>query len=545
MTREPPVAGQRVYLAAGILVACWVTFVLLVWLIVAVDPVVIPIWFIVPGFLVALLFGLGLIASKRWARVWRHTFTPTLPLPPWVWTGALTTAVTVVVLSIFQPISTQSVLWLGLMCTAGSYVLLIGAQKEWLRGLAAWPWWIALLLVIVVATLLGLSLFLEANAILSVVFFTALLLFAFHVWFILPLTLYEARGSVSDWEPQSYPLLSVLIPAYNEEGVIGDCLESVLETTYPHDRLEIVVIDDGSEDGTYAEAAGYRDKGVKVFRRSNGGKHAALNYGLECSTGDVVVTVDADSRPDPGAIPAMVGQLQSDPGIGALSAPVLAINDDSLIARLQRLEYALSNTIRRAYSVFEAVPVVPGCLGVYRREALENVWGYDPDTVAEDFDVTVKLLKDGWTVRHGTGVVWTIVPTTWHGLWRQRLRWYQGGLETIRKHWRVLVNPRYDYLHAFSLPARLVSHALGPPLSFIIIIAVIWGFVTAPSLYLVSLVVLFFLLTALVTLYSVVLEDEPLHELALAPLFFVGYKHFIDLSLAVGNVRAYVSRRRW
>lgn len=541
-TRMP--SPRRRLLALGIVLLTWGTFLGLMWLIFRIGPVVIPLWLFLPGFVLTLVFGVGLVASKRWSGVWQRLFDPTVRVPAWIWIGGMTTICAVVLASIVQPLSIQGVVWIGVLSLAAWYALVAASRRRWLNRAVAYPYWIAAAIVGTVSVIIGLST-LAANTLLSIVFLLALLLFSFHVWFILPLTLYQAHTDQPDWSLETYPSLSVLIPAYNEHTVVGPCIESVLATTYPDVRLEIVVIDDGSTDGTYYEAAAYTDADVTVIRRENGGKHAALNLGLACSSGEVVATVDADSRPEPTAIERMVAQLQSDPTIGALSANVLAANANTFLAGLQRIEYAISNTNRRAYSVFDAVPVVPGCLGIYRRTALEDVWRYDPDTVTEDFDLTVKLLKHGWRVRHGTGVVWTIVPRNWRSLWRQRLRWYQGGLETLRKHKDALVSPRYDYLHALTLPARFVSHLFGPVLSVVILLAVIWGFLTAASWYLGALVVLFFALTTLITLYSIVLEDEPLWEVLYAPVLFVGYRHFIDCSIGVGNIRALFGSQRW
>ena len=538
-------SGREDSLAFGALVATWLVFFVVLWLIFVVEPVVLPVWFYVPGVFFTLVFGLGLVASKRSDFVWQHTFDSMIRIPRWVWISSTATASTVLFISIAYPLVLEHVLWLGIFIGGIAYLSVVASRKSYFRQAIPWPLWIVITSVLALGVVVGLSIAVGPNAILSLIFFFALILFSFHVWVILPLTFYQSRIERDDWRPSTYPSVSVLIPAYNEEGYVGDCIESVLDSTYPSAKTEIVVIDDGSTDGTLEEASAYREQGVRVFHRDNGGKHAALNFALQCSTGDVVVTIDADSRPEPTAIEKMVGQLVSDSSIGGLSATVLAENDRTVIEGLQRVEYAISNTNRRAYSLFGAVPVVPGCLGVYRREALEDVWGYDPDTITEDFDLTVKLLKNGWTVRHGTGLVWTIVPDGWKSLWRQRLRWYQGGFETLRKHKDVLRAPRHQFLHALSLPARLVSHLLGPIMSFVILFAVVLGFLTQPSVYLVSLVVLFFLLTGLTTLYSIIIEREPVREVAYAPLLFIGYKHFVDCTIGVGTVRAFLGDRRW
>lgn len=545
--------GSRPALACGVLVAVWIVFGAALAVIAADGLVSPPIAPVVPVIVLAVFLGVGLIASIRWRSVWVIVFGPTLVIPGWVWVGTVATGVSVVLVSAIQPLSVRSVLWTGVVCLGGSYLPVISTRFHSFRRGVSWPYWVVASVVALLVFLVG-SVVASLWTVLSAVFVLALLAFAFHVCFLLPLALYQSRriapfATSADegngdfaWASQP-PRVTVLIPAYNEAGSVGDCIEAVLASEYPD--LDVVVIDDGSTDGTYAEAAAYRDLGVRVLRRSNGGKHAALNFGLQCTSGSVVVTVDADSYPDPNAIPRMVDQLLADSDLGGLSAPVLAANHGTHVTNLQRIEYAISNTTRRAYSVFGAVPVVPGCLGVYRRSALAGVWGYDPDTVTEDFDLTVKLLRDGWTVRHGTGVVRTVVPESWTELWRQRLRWYRGGLETLRKHRNVFTDPEYGYLHALSLPARFVAHAFGPFASFVILFAVGWWLLVEPLGYLLLLCSLFAFLTVLVTLFTVAVEGEPLRSVVYAPLLFVGYKHFIDLTIAVGTIRAFLTERRW
>ncbi len=497
------------------------------------------IWHVyLPGVLLTLFFVAGLVASRRFTAVWDHGFVPTIPIPGWMWIGVVGGVLAAIVLSVHGPIPTAAAVWLGCWALGTAYALSILTEGDVFRRAVAWPIWITIFLIALLLGTIGIGAMADNASILTVIFYLALLLFTFHVWFVLPFSLYQAAATEEVSSSAVLPPIDVLIPAYQEKGVVGDCIEAVLNTTYPEEKMNILVIDDGSTDGTFEEAAQFRDRNVRVIRRKNGGKPRALNLGIQCTTNPVVVTVDADSRPEPRTIGRMVRQLQANPEVGALSAAVLPINDTSVIGALQRLEYAVSNTNRRAYSAFGAVPVVPGCCGVYRRAALEDVWGYDPDTVTEDFDITVKLLKAGWIVRHGAGTVWTIAPSGWRALWRQRLRWYRGGFQTIRKHREVLRSPQYGYLHALTLPVRTVSQLFTPLASFVILGAVVWGLVTGPSTYLLVLLALFFMLTMQIGAFTVVLEDEPWWTVAYAPFLFVGYKHFVDATVGIGSIRA-------
>lgn len=194
----------------------------------------------------------------------------------------------------------------------------------------------------------------------------------------IPLALYhkqqEAKnfGFFSDY----YPPITILIPAYNEEKVLRKIIESVLEASYPH--KEIIVIDDDSTDRTYQIASGYKDKGVKVVHRPNGGKAAALNYGLLFARGEIVVTVDAESLTGKNTLIEMVKNFK-DPEVAAVAGNIKVLNRKNFLTNCQALEYITSiNLFRRALDVFGSVTVVPGCLGAYRREVLSGGGFYDP-----------------------------------------------------------------------------------------------------------------------------------------------------------------------
>lgn len=535
---------RRILLSAGVLGLIWAVCGVLVWLIISTEPAGIAWSVYIPGLVTALVVLTGLAASRMLPELWSVGFTPVVYLPRWVW-GALVLSVGgTVLLSFIGAVSGLIATSVALTAGAIAYTIaVLGGRDD--RSSRS-PLWLVVVIGVLAVTTVGIGAVVEGASLLTVVFYLALLLFGYHVGFVLPMALLEAGSRHQPSELDAHPGVDILIPAYNESGVVGECIEAVLALEYPADRLDIVVIDDGSTDGTFAEAAQFRDSGVRVLRRTNGGKHAALNMALACTSNPYVVTVDADSRPEPAALEQTIACLVADADLGALSAAVLPENDGGLLGGLQRLEYAVSNTNRRAYSAFEAVPVVPGCFGAYRRKALESVWGLDPDTVTEDFDLTVRLLRDGWTVRHGPATVWTIVPGSWHELWRQRLRWYRGGLETIRKHWDVLSAPEHGYLHGLTLPARTVSQLFSPLASYVILVAVVAGLILGPTGYLMTLLAIFFVLTVLIALFSVVLEEEPLWTLVAAPLLFVGYKHVIDASVAVGSVGALVGDAgRW
>ncbi|WP_135535109.1 glycosyltransferase [Halostella pelagica] len=368
------------------------------------------------------------------------------------------------------------------------------------------------------------------RSIIQTVVFSALLVVFFYFWFILPAAWFQKTHGGPANEDREPPdsTLSVLVPAYNEEGYVGRCVESLLDSRYPG-PTEIIVIDDGSTDGTYDEAIAHATGDVTVIQQPNEGKYSALNTGLERSTGDVIVTVDADSVVDEDALVQIVRDLEADPNIGAVAGAVKLLRVQSRIEKLQALEYALGiNTFRRAFAALGFVNVVPGCLGCFRRAALEEVGGYDGDTMTEDFDVTIKLLKAGWNVEASDSLAFTEAPRTWTGLYSQRLRWSRGNIETLVKHNDLLRSREVNNFTGLLFPYQIVS-LVAMPFATVVILWTIGSRLAAGNIaYVVAILVTFTLLQLIASLFALALDENDLWLSLYAPVVVVVYKHFID-----------------
>jgi cellulose synthase/poly-beta-1,6-N-acetylglucosamine synthase-like glycosyltransferase len=227
------------------------------------------------------------------------------------------------------------------------------------------------------------------------------------------------------------PLVSVIVPACNEEDVIERALASLVDLDYPN--KEIIFVDDGSNDATLARAQAYttRHPGtpLTIISQVNGGKAAALNTGIRRSRGEFILCVDADSHLDADVIRRGLTHF-ADPRVAAVGGAVRAANHQGLLARFQELEYLVGqNFTRRALSLLGVVIIIPGPVGLFRRQALLQAGGYDErrDRFAEDADITVRLLSGGWRT---TGDIamrsHTEVPCTLFPLLRQRYRWRRG-----------------------------------------------------------------------------------------------------------------------
>lgn len=241
----------------------------------------------------------------------------------------------------------------------------------------------------------------------------------------------------------SLPRCTVIVPAYNEGPMVGVALGSILAGDYPRDRLEILAIDDGSTDDTWEHIQRIAGRSPGIIRAirlpENRGKREALREGFTHASGEVVVTVDSDSRVEPDALRQLVAPLVADPRVAAVAGKVLVLNRyDNLLTRLLAIRFFLAFDLgRAAQSRFGAVLCCPGALTAYRRAAVLAVldrWATqtflgEPCTIGEDRALTTWLLRTGHrAVYQSTAAVRTLVPTTYRGLARMFLRWERGNL---------------------------------------------------------------------------------------------------------------------
>lgn len=357
----------------------------------------------------------------------------------------------------------------------------------------------------------------------------------FYINFLcIPLAIYQKRREQKLASPNYFPPISILIPAYNEEKVLRRAIETTLEATYPADK-EIIVINDGSTDMTFTIAQEYTGKGVKVIHRPNGGKAVAINHGLRFARGEIIVIVDADSLVGKNTLIELVQPLR-DPDIAAVAGNIKVLNRMNWLTRCQALEYIASiNVYRRALDVFGSVTVVPGALGAYRREVLEGSGLYDPDTLVEDFDVTMKTLKTGKVVQASTAAIaYTEAPQTLGQLARQRLRWYRGNFQALWKHRDAAFNARYGFLQKLAFPFMVVSMVFTPFAGVITIISAVIAIASGAGLLLVPTFLYFSLLQFLLSLLAIELDNEDIKLTLYTPLFIFGYKQFCDFTMIKG-----------
>ncbi|HVO36443.1 MAG TPA: glycosyltransferase, partial [Gemmatimonadales bacterium] len=304
------------------------------------------------------------------------------------------------------------------------------------------------------------------ETILSITFLAAIALAVLRVAFVISVALVARRQAKrATYDPAYRPSVTVLIAAFNEQPVIAHTIRSVLANDYPN--LEVVVVDDGSTDGTSEEVRSHfaGEQRVRLIRQANAGKAAALNRGLEEAKGEILVCFDADTQITPHGISLIVRHF-ADPRIGAVAGNVKVGNRVNILTRWQSLEYITSQNLdRRAYAYLNAMTVVPGAVGAWRRSAVVAVGGYLRDTMAEDMELTYRLRRAGWRITADPETVgYTEAPATLRMFFRQRFRWTYGTLQCVWKHRGALFH--YGWFGWMAIPAvwlfQVFFQALGP-----------------------------------------------------------------------------------
>jgi cellulose synthase/poly-beta-1,6-N-acetylglucosamine synthase-like glycosyltransferase/spore germination protein YaaH/peptidoglycan/xylan/chitin deacetylase (PgdA/CDA1 family) len=304
---------------------------------------------------------------------------------------------------------------------------------------------------------LGFGFFRYVNDLMQGLFTVAIVLGLARLAFLAILSLWhryrEGAREPKLLDPETGPLISVLIPCFNEEKVIVQSVSRILASHWG--RLEVLVLDDGSKDGTsrVVREAFADEPRVKLLTFENGGKARALNRGLALTSGDIIVALDADTLFPPDTL-GRLARWFVDPKVGAVAGNALVGNRLNLITRWQALEYVTAQNLeRRALAALGAVTVVPGAVGAWRRSVLVSLNGYPADTLAEDQDLTLAVQRAGWRVEFDSSArAYTEAPDTVKGLLNQRFRWSFGTLQCLWKHRAGLFNAERPVLGFVALP---------------------------------------------------------------------------------------------
>jgi cellulose synthase/poly-beta-1,6-N-acetylglucosamine synthase-like glycosyltransferase len=271
-------------------------------------------------------------------------------------------------------------------------------------------------------------------------------------------TLIENRRYVRNPRPPKVlPKVSVMVPACNEEDCLAKTVKSLLKLNYPRNKLQIIVIDDGSTDKTLEIARRFEKRGVLVLTKPNGGKGTALNLGLEHATGEIVGCLDADSIVEPNALLKMVGYFKRK-SVMSVTPSLKCTKPKTMWQRIQVIEFLLGVYLRKVFSYLGSIHVTPGPFTLFRKELFDKHGGYDTTTCTEDIEISLRMQSLGYEIENAVDAnVYAVAMPTFDTTRKQRVRWYKGFMENTQKYKHLLFSKKYGNLGLFVLPSAYLS----------------------------------------------------------------------------------------
>lgn len=334
---------------------------------------------------------------------------------------------------------------------------------------------------------------------------------------------YFFRKSIK--EPTEFPIVSIIMPCFNEEKVVKAAIESVANLDYPN--YEVLVVDDGSTDLTLETAKQLEKKAkVRIISQENGGKSAALNRGISEAVGEFVLCMDADSVLNKNVLKLAMAYFERKPNLAAVAGSVVLGNTHNILTKLQKLEYIIGlNFHKTAQSFLSMVTIVPGPIGVFRKEVVTQIGGYHHDTFAEDCDLTIRLLVAGYDLAYCPDMIATTeAPDDVRSLLSQRYRWSRGITQAIIKNSEWLFKPHVSFRNFSLLTYMTLESIIIPLMNFSLAYitiehALIYGIDRLMGPFFASLT----LLDLVLALYSVISEKQQFQLLLLAAVNRVTY----------------------
>ncbi len=265
-----------------------------------------------------------------------------------------------------------------------------------------------------------------------------------------------------------YPTVAVIVPCWNEEKTVHGTIASLLALEYPHDKLSVIVVDDGSTDTTWQEISTYEgNPRVHIFRKENGGKHTAVNFGIDHTDADLIGCLDADSFVQPDALKRMVHVFNTMPDVMATAPSLIIHNPKTIVQFAQRVEYNMSSYNKKMLSYLGAIHVTPGPFSIFRKEVFQKIGKFKKAHGTEDQEIAYRMQEHHMRIYHcHEAIVHTSSPDTIKKLFKQRLRWIYGFIQNTIDYRRLIFKTKYGNFSFYTLPAGIISICAVVYLSF-------------------------------------------------------------------------------
>jgi biofilm PGA synthesis N-glycosyltransferase PgaC len=282
-------------------------------------------------------------------------------------------------------------------------------------------------------------------------------------------------------DPILLPTVSIIVPCFNEGNTVEKTMYSLLALDYPKEKLDIVVIDDGSTDNTWEVVQQFKDNPqVRLFHKENeGSKFAALNFALDLISTEIVGCLDADSSVDSQALRHSVQFFKNDENVSAVIPAMTIDNPKNILQYMQKVEYEMITFSKKVFHDLESIYVAPGPFALFRKEVFDTLGYYKEAHHTEDLEIALRMQVNGMRIVHAPdSLVYTHGPKTWPTLLKQRIRWTYGGFKNILSDYRhMMFKKEYGNLSRFILPFAMLSNLI----TIIAFPFLIWGIVS--SLY--------------------------------------------------------------
>ena len=254
------------------------------------------------------------------------------------------------------------------------------------------------------------------------------------------------------------PTVTILVPVFNEEKTVEKTILSLFDLNYPKDKLDIMIVDDGSKDSTWNIIQKFKDlPHVTLHQKENGGKYTALNYGITHSTSEFIGCLDADSFVDKEALNYILPYFD-DAQTVAVTPSLKIQNPDSILGLMQNAEYNMGIFIRKVFSLLDAQYVTPGPFSIFRKEIFRKVGLYRHAHNTEDLEMALRLQDEHYKITNAhKAMVYTVGPRNLYTLYKQRVRWTGGFIQNIIDYRHMILNPKYGNFGMLILPAAIYS----------------------------------------------------------------------------------------
>ena len=255
-----------------------------------------------------------------------------------------------------------------------------------------------------------------------------------------------------------YPSVTVIVPCWNEEKTIGGTIDSLLALDYPKDKIDIILVDDGSIDKTWSVMESYiGNPQITAYKKENGGKHTAVNLGIEKSTAEFIGCLDADSFVHPQALKRIMTYFYNKE-VMSVAPAIVVTSPKNLIQRIQKIEYNWSIFSKKMLGLNNAIHVSPGPFSIFRSEVFRKIGGFRKAHNTEDMEIAYRMQENHMKIEHANDAfVYTVTPDTVKKLYKQRLRWIYGFIQNTIDYRRLLFKKEFGNFSFFTLPSGVIS----------------------------------------------------------------------------------------